>query len=142
MKQVRLLAVALVAIGLGLGCAGAHAQSYPNRLIKLIVPFTPGSPVDAAARVVVQHLQARLGQNVIVENRPGGGTTIGTKAVVTAAPDGYTLLYIGSSITYQTMLYPSIDYDPLKGLRRSPAPSPGRTCWGLHRAFQPTPSPS
>ena len=114
MKQVRLLAAALIAVGLNL--SGAGAQVYPDRLIKVIVPFVPGSPVDAAARVITQHLQIRLGQNVIIENRPGGGSTIGTKAVVTATPDGYTLLYIGSNITYQTMLYPSIDYDPLKGL--------------------------
>ena len=114
MKHVPLVATALIAGALSLG--GANAETFPDRLIKVIVPFVPGSPVDAAARVITQHLQTRLGQNVIVENRPGGGTTIGTKAVVTASPDGYTLLYIGSSITYQPMLYPSIDYDPLKGL--------------------------
>jgi tripartite-type tricarboxylate transporter receptor subunit TctC len=110
----RIVAAALVLLMLDLSTV--DAQVYPNRLIKVIVPFVPGSPVDAAARIITQHLQIRLGQNVIIENRPGGGTTIGTKAVVTATPDGHTLLYIGSNITYQAMLYPSIDYDPLKGL--------------------------
>ncbi len=93
-----------------------QAQAYPNRMIKIIVPFTPGSPVDAAARVVVQHLQNRIGQSIIIENRPGAGTTIGTRAVATAAPDGYTLLLIGSNLLYVPVLYPNLDFDPIKSL--------------------------
>ena len=80
------------------------------------MPFTPGSPVDAAARVVTQHLQGRLGQTVVIENRPGAGTTIGTKAVAAATPDGYTLLFIGDNLGYYSTLYPSLDFDPLKSL--------------------------
>jgi tripartite-type tricarboxylate transporter receptor subunit TctC len=94
----------------------ARAQAYPNRTIKLIVPYTPGSPVDAAARVLVQQLQSRIGQSIIIENRPGAGTTIATKAVATAAPDGYTLLFSGSTLLYFPVLYPNLDFDPIKSL--------------------------
>jgi tripartite-type tricarboxylate transporter receptor subunit TctC len=102
----------LVFLAFGLGLAAANAQTYPNRTIKVILPFTPGSPVDAAARVVIQAMQVRLGQSVIIENRPGAGTTIGMKAVATAAPDGYTLLLIGPNIAYSPVLYPKLDFDP------------------------------
>jgi tripartite-type tricarboxylate transporter receptor subunit TctC len=94
----------------------ATAQNYPSRPVRVIVPFTPGSPVDAAARVVTQHLQERLGQSVVIENRPGAGTTLGTKAVAAATPDGYTLLFIGDNLGYYSTLYPSLDFDPLKSL--------------------------
>ena len=94
----------------------ASAQTYPNRIIKIIVPFTPGSPVDAAARVLTQHLQTRLGQSLIIENRPGGGTSIGTKAVAAAPPDGYTLLLNGAAVVYIPVLYPSSDADIVKTL--------------------------
>ncbi len=110
----RRLAATLLSFALGLGAA--EAQVYPNRLIKVIVPFTPGSPVDALARVATQHLQNRIGQSVIIENRPGGGTTIGTKAVATAAPDGHTLLLIGPNVAYLPVLYPNLDFDPVKSL--------------------------
>ena len=112
MRTAALFAAALVSLGLALGAA--HAQGYPDRTIKVIVPFTPGSPVDAAGRVVVQHLQVRLGQSIIIENRPGAGTTIGTKAAAIAAPDGYTLLFIGPNFAYSKVLYPSLDFDPAK----------------------------
>ena len=114
MVLARLLAALLFSLGLGLGAA--HAQTYPNKVIKIIVPFVPGSPVDGAARILAHQMQMRLGQNVVIENRPGGGTTIGSKAVVTAAPDGYTLLYIGANITYTPVLHPSLDFDPIKSL--------------------------
>jgi tripartite-type tricarboxylate transporter receptor subunit TctC len=115
MRTGKRLATALLLV-FGLGLNAAEAQTYPNKVIKVIVPFTPGSPVDAIARVVTQHLQNRIGQSVIIENRPGGGTTIGTKAVATAAPDGYTLLLIGPNIAYMPMLYPNLDLDPAKSL--------------------------
>jgi tripartite-type tricarboxylate transporter receptor subunit TctC len=108
--------LALALLWLALGVVGADAQVYPNRTIKVILPFTPGSPVDAAGRVVLQHLQSRLGQSVVIENRPGGGTNIGMKAVATAPPDGYTLLLIGPNIAYAPVLYPNLDFDPLKSL--------------------------
>lgn len=84
---------AVVAAVLVLGPCAARAQDYPSQTIKLIVPFVAGGPVDALARSIVPHLQTRLHQNVVIENRSGGGTSIGAKAVAAAEPDGYTLLF-------------------------------------------------
>ncbi|MEA2995632.1 MAG: hypothetical protein QOG74_1181, partial [Alphaproteobacteria bacterium] len=75
----------------------ATAQPYPNRPIKLIVPFPPGGPVDVMARLVAQRLSQSLGP-IIIDNRPGAGGTIGAKSAAAADPDGYTLLF-GSSTT-------------------------------------------
>src|SRR5882762_3839950 len=92
----------------------AAAQTYPSRVIRMITPFTPGSPVDVAARLLAQHLGSRLGQTVIVDNRPGAGTTTGMKAAALAEPDGYTLLYQSSSLVVAPAMYKNLDYDPLK----------------------------
>jgi tripartite-type tricarboxylate transporter receptor subunit TctC len=73
----------------------ASAQPYPNRPIKLIVPFPPGGPIDVMARLLGQKLSSSFG-TVIIENRPGGGSTVGLKAVATAEPDGYTFLFGGT----------------------------------------------
>jgi tripartite-type tricarboxylate transporter receptor subunit TctC len=96
--------------------ARGEPQDYPTRPVRLILPFTPGSPVDAAARIITQPLQTRLGQTIIIENRPGAGTTLGTKAVAAAASDGYTLLLVGDTLGYYPVLYPNLDLDPLKQL--------------------------
>jgi tripartite-type tricarboxylate transporter receptor subunit TctC len=105
-----LLAALLLSLGPGLGAVGA--QDYPNRVVKLVMPFVPGSPVDAVGRVIMQHLSARLGQSIVIENRPGAGTTTGAKAVATAPPDGYTLLFIGPNLSYYPVLFPNLDFDP------------------------------
>jgi len=94
----------------------AGAQNYPSQTIKLIVPFTAGGPVDALGRVFAQHLQNRLQQNIIIENRTGGGTTIGVKAVASAPPDGHTLLLVGPNVAYYPVLFPDLDFDPIKSL--------------------------
>ena len=109
-------AFGLAVLALALAAGTARAQDYPAQTIKLIVPFTAGGPVDALARVVAQHLQNRLAQNVIVENRSGGGTTIGAKAVAAATPDGYTLLVVGPNIAYYPVLFPNLDFNPGKAL--------------------------
>lgn len=99
---------------------GAAAQAaYPEQAIKLVVPFTPGGGTDAIARLLANRLSGKLGQAVIVENRPGASTVIGAEAVARAQPDGYTLLLSGST-TYTVLpaLKPSLSYDP----RRSFAP--------------------
>lgn len=89
-------------------------QKYPNKPIRMIVPFPPGGPIDTMARVVAEELSTRLGQ-VVVENRAGGGSTIGTKYVVAADPDGYTLLFGSSgSLAVAPALYASLGIDPLK----------------------------
>lgn len=90
----------------------AWAQSYPDRSIKLVVPFIAGSPVDALARVLVQHAAPRLGQSIIIENQSGGGGTIGARTVANAHADGYTLLFAINSLTYG--LYANPGYDALK----------------------------
>jgi Tripartite tricarboxylate transporter family receptor len=91
----------------------AAAQMWPEKPIKLIVPFSAGGPIDTMARFVAQPLSARLGQSVIIENRPGGGSTIAAKAVATAEPDGYTLLFASSgSLAVAPALYRNLDYDP------------------------------
>ena len=78
-------------------------------------------------RVITQHLQARLGQNMVIENRPGGGTTIGLKAVMAAPPDGYTLLFIGPNLAYTPVLFPSVE------LRSAQEPRAGRDAWSPGR---------
>ncbi|WP_299452912.1 tripartite tricarboxylate transporter substrate binding protein [uncultured Pigmentiphaga sp.] len=93
----------------------ARAQSYPTKPITLVVPFAPGGPTDASARAIAQALGPRLGQQIVVENRAGGGGTVGPMAVVRAAPDGYTLLWAGtSSLAMGPALYPNLAYDPIK----------------------------
>ena len=98
-------------------CGAALAQPYPNRPIKLIVPFPAGGTVDIVGRQAAQQLSTALGQTVVVENRPGAGTTIGLKAVATAEPDGYTLL-LGStaSLAINPALYKTIDFSPVRNL--------------------------
>jgi tripartite-type tricarboxylate transporter receptor subunit TctC len=112
MARRQFLAAGLFAVGLGL--TPAVAQTYPVKPIKMIVPYTPGSPVDVLARVVTQHVSARLGQTIVIDNRPGAGTTIGTKVAANADPDGYTILIGATSFTIAATLYPHLDYDPIK----------------------------
>jgi tripartite-type tricarboxylate transporter receptor subunit TctC len=96
--------------------APAQAQDkYPSRPIKLLVPFPPGGPVDVMARLVGQQLSTSLGQQVVIENRAGAGSTLAGKAAATADPDGYTLL-VGSAATLAIgpTLYPNAGYDPVR----------------------------
>jgi tripartite-type tricarboxylate transporter receptor subunit TctC len=117
-KAIRGAMPALLALGSSLVFLHAStAQSdYPSKPIKMIVPFPAGGPPDAIARVLGQHLHNRVGQPVIIENRPGGGTTIGTRAALSANADGYTLLFTGNNLCYFPVLYPKLDFDPVKSL--------------------------
>jgi tripartite-type tricarboxylate transporter receptor subunit TctC len=108
----RTLTLALAASSLG--CRPAFADKYPVRPIKMIAPFTAGSPVDVVARLLAQQLSTALPQSVVVENRPGAGTTIGMKAAASAEPDGYTLLFQSSSLVVAPAMYKNMDYDPIK----------------------------
>jgi tripartite-type tricarboxylate transporter receptor subunit TctC len=102
---------------LGLAATAASpavAADYPSRPIRMIAPFAPGSPVDVVARLLAQHLATELKQSVVVENRPGAGTTIGMKAAALAEPDGHTLLFQSSSLVVAPAMYKNLDYDPLK----------------------------
>src|SRR6516162_9450034 len=93
------------------------AQNYPIRVIRLIVPFPPGGPTDVIARIVANSASPLLGQTMVVENKPGGAAgTVGTRVVLAAEPDGYTLLVsIAGSLAIAPALY-NLDYDPLKDL--------------------------
>jgi tripartite-type tricarboxylate transporter receptor subunit TctC len=96
----------------------ANAQApYPNRPIKLVVPFAPGGSNDSIARVLANKLSARLGQPVVVENKGGGGGTIGIDAVAKSAPDGYTLLFGSTSIITNAASGKKLPYDPIKDLQ-------------------------
>src|SRR5581483_10266508 len=95
--------------------APAHAQAYPNRPIKVVVPFPPGGPTDGMARIISERLGAVLGQPIVVENRGGAGGGIGAKFVADAAPDGYTILMTPSgSLTTGPIVSPDLGYDPVK----------------------------
>ncbi len=94
----------------------AQAQPYPNRPVKLIVPLTPGSGADIAARIVGKSLSEIWKQTVLIENRPGAGGSIGTGLVVAAPADGYTLLVQSASYAANPAIYKKLPYDPLKSL--------------------------
>lgn len=97
--------------------ATAHAQQYPARPIRLVVPYPAGGPTDFVGRAVSAKLTERLGQQMVVDNRPGAGTIVGTEIVVRAAPDGYNLLFATGGGTYLTpMIVPKVPYDPHKDL--------------------------
>lgn len=91
-----------------------HAQPWPGKPLRIVVPFAPGSFTDISARTLGVELTGQLGQQVLVENRTGAGGTIGTEAVARAAPDGYTLLLSDNSFTISPGLYAKLSYDPLK----------------------------
>src|SRR5262249_23063552 len=92
------------------------AKGYPVKPVRIIVSLPPAGTTDIVARLVAQKLTEALGQTVIVDNRPGGGTTIGNAMVARAAPDGYTLLYSGTSLATTVPLYRNLSYDPVKDL--------------------------
>ena len=101
----RLLHLAGAAIALPALSRLAIAQTYPSRPVRFVVPFPAGGSTDIIARLVAQFLSERMGQPVVVENRPGGGTNIATQAVANSPADGYTLLFTVSTHTINVSLY-------------------------------------
>ena len=113
--------VIVLACTVGNGSAFAQgagdAATYPNRTIRLIVPFPPGGPADVITRFVGQKLSEDWGQTVVVENRPGGNTTIAAQQVARSAPDGYTLLIpMDTTMVLNPLITPNLPYEPLKDL--------------------------
>src|SRR3954452_13413367 len=113
---MRLLArLALAAVALLAAASPSFAQSYPNRAITMIVPFAPGGPADVLGRLIGQKMAEDLGQQVIIDNRPGANTIIGAQVVAKAKPDGYTiLLAIDGTLVMNPFLYSKLSYDPFK----------------------------
>jgi tripartite-type tricarboxylate transporter receptor subunit TctC len=103
----------LLALALTLAAGAACAQTYPTKAVRLVVPFLAGGSTDIVGRTVAQKLAEMWGQAVFVDNRPGGGTTIGTDLVAKAAPDGYTLLVTPAPFTINPSLLTKLPYDAL-----------------------------
>src|SRR5712672_2774025 len=110
---VAIAALALIATPPAADAQGLH-DAFPSKPVRIIVPYTPGSPNDVLARLLAQQLQGKLGQAVVVDNKPGGGTTIGSKTAAVAPPDGYTLLFASSALVIEPIMTKQVEYDPLK----------------------------
>ena len=107
-------AACLAASSMTIAARTADAPQYPVKTVRIVVPYTPGGGVDIMARLLAAKLTERLGQQFIVENRPGGGTIIGTEAVARAAPDGYTLLFANPALTATPALVDKVPFDTAK----------------------------
>ncbi|OGB66103.1 MAG: hypothetical protein A3G29_08680 [Burkholderiales bacterium RIFCSPLOWO2_12_FULL_64_99] len=113
--MVKSVKVSLFAAAVLAAAAGAvHAQGYPSKPVKIIVPFGAGGPADIYARVIAQRLAAPLGQQVVVEDRPGAGSAIGTDVAAKSAPDGNTLLMISNTHTINETLNPKLPYNLMR----------------------------
>jgi tripartite-type tricarboxylate transporter receptor subunit TctC len=106
----KLLWIAMAAL---LSASPVGAQGYPSRPIRLVVPFSPGGAADVPARILTQKLTESLGQQVLVDNRAGAGSTLGAELVAKANPDGYTLLFISNTHYVSAALYKKLAYDPV-----------------------------
>ena len=121
-RRLEYLAAAFVIVAMGPALAAAQAkstpaglgQAYPTKPVRLINPFAPGGPVDIVGRTVAQELSREWGQPVIVDNRPGAGTTLGAGLVARATPDGYTLLVTSVSTVVAASIYPNLPFDAAK----------------------------
>ena len=112
----RFLQLTTSVTGVGAVTQNARGQSYPTRPVRLIVGFAPGQAIDITTRMIGQWLSERLGQQFIVENRPGAGGNIGTEAVVRAPPDGYMLLAIGSNNMINATLYEKLNFNFIRDI--------------------------
>lgn len=121
---LRKVAIALLALTSSLGAA--VAADYPVKPVKWIVPYPPGGTTDVLARIMAQWLTEKLGQQVIVENKPGGGNNIGTEAAINAAPDGYTMLLVNPAHGINASMYKKLPFNvirdvaPVAGMVRTP----------------------
>lgn len=113
-SKAKLLPLLFVMVALGIAPSTAEAQEYPNKPIRLVVPFAPGGNADVAGRLIAEGLTAALGQPVVVENRGGAGGNIGADAVAKSRADGYTLLLASSALTINPAVYAKVPYDIVK----------------------------
>jgi tripartite-type tricarboxylate transporter receptor subunit TctC len=124
-RRALLQSAAVALLGAG-WMTSAHADSYPSRPVRWVVPYTAGGATDVLSRLICQRLSERLGQPFIVENKPGAGSNIGTQAVINSPPDGYTLLLTSTANAINASFDPSLPYDfakgivPVAGVVRSP----------------------
>jgi tripartite-type tricarboxylate transporter receptor subunit TctC len=116
MRRIALLPSAVFSLCVYAMVAQTMAQSYPTRPIRIVVPFGAGGGTDNLARIIEPHVSRALGQSLVIDNRPGGGSVIGTDAVAKAMPDGYTLVMTDSSIAVNPSLQKSMPYDTLRDL--------------------------
>src|SRR6185436_14302813 len=123
LRITRLAAIVLAAIA---GLGSAQAADYPNRPIKFIVTYPPGGTSDVLARIIAGWLTEKLGQPVIIENKPGGGNNIGTEIAIKSPPDGYTMLLVNPAHGINATLYDNLSFNvirdvaPVAGLVKSP----------------------
>ena len=121
-----LVALALSLAGLALGSGSASALDYPTRPVRWIVPYPAGGATDIMARLIGHRLSERLGQQFIIENKPGAGNNIGTEAVVNSSPDGYTILLVNPANAIKASLYAKLNFNfirdiaPVAGISRVP----------------------
>jgi tripartite-type tricarboxylate transporter receptor subunit TctC len=108
------LALTLIIIGLA---GPLFAQGFPAKTVRIVVPFPAGGAFDIAARIVTQRMAPGLGQNIVVENRPGGGTVVATDYVARAAADGYTVLMVGPSFAILPAIRSKLPFDPVKDFK-------------------------
>lgn len=107
----------LAGLCLGIAAMGTAHAAYPERPVSIVVPFSPGGATDILARMLAERMTEKLGQSVIVENKPGGGTVIASNHVARAKPDGHTILLAASSLGIAPSVYTKIDYDPVKDFK-------------------------
>jgi tripartite-type tricarboxylate transporter receptor subunit TctC len=123
-RLARLFAFTLFTVLAGIG--SAFAIDYPTRPVKWVVPYPPGGTTDVLARIMAQWLSDKMGQQFVIENKPGGGNNIGTEVVVNAAPDGYTILLVNPAHGINAALYKNLSFNfirdiaPVAGLVRTP----------------------
>ena len=109
----RWLIALLTVVGIA---AAAHAETFPNRTIRIIVPYAPGGSIDLTARVIAKNLQDSVGQSVIVENKPGANAAIGIEDLMRSEPDGHTLIILSDSPVTINVHLSRVNYDPLTDL--------------------------
>ena len=116
--MLRIACASLFAALLGLSAPSTlAAEGYPQKPIRLLIPFSPGGGTDILARALQDKLEAALGASLLIDNRPGAGGTLGVTLVARAAPDGYTLLFTSASYTFAPSLYKDLKYDAIKDFK-------------------------